>query len=1094
MSNQTVNNKSYTSSHISYFFLITLSLISYFTFLPKVIASAPTSGLVGYWNFDEGTGTTAGDSSGNGNTGTLVNGPTWTTGKVGSGALQFDGVNDYVNMGDPVSGIFDFGSTNPFTVSAWFKTSSLAVDRAIVTKSLSNNNQGYFMRVTQSTNLLQVRIRDGSGNQTNINSNAAVSNGLWHHGVMVVDRNAQLLRLYVDGSQNGSADISNVGSLSNTDSFRIGVFNGLANYFTGSIDEVRTYNRALSPQEIIDLYNDQGVSPPPAPTPPASPPQPPPPSPPPASPTPPPAPSGIAVTAASCSLADVRVAVAAAQDGDTVQVPAGICTWSGRIGESGITLGTKSITLQGAGIDVTVVIDNLDRYAIDLRAQEGKTYRITGFTWERGTDPKSGDVTCFSLNGKTDSLRIDHNKFDHRQGSVSVRSIRFANISTSITGVIDHNTFLMGAGSLNGSVDIFHGGWGGGTYGDVAWTESAQWGTDKFLFVEDNTFDATLVPGAFPAISDNQSGARIVYRFNIIKNANSGVASHGTESGGRMRAPRAIENYHNTYTNTNSTMGPGLHRGGGLIAFNNTLSNYTGLFGTVNLRSSTNNQVWPASDGSNSFDLNDGIVYDSGTHDGPAGSATLIDSTKSWTTNQWRSYSVHNLTKSGGTYIISNTGTTLTVSHLSSTVFFDHGDSYQILRATKVFDAVGRGAGGLLVGNPPTCGTGCTTWINQADEPSYQWNNLVCSTNGCTPTLAARLQSVALADFSNLGTNTTPHIRDNRDVFQHNPNFVAEGGTRGVGVGPISSRPSTCAVGVAWWATDQGEWDSTHSGADGQLYTCTSTNQWSLYYTPYQYPHPLVSGASVTIIPPPVPPSPPPPPSPQPSPTPQPTPTPPPSPSPSPSPVPSPLAISPAPQPVPSPIPNLQFPTSNLRLINANGTYYLIINNTRHGITNPGMLTAYGLTLAMGKPATEQDLKLPEGDLLLPQDGILAKTKDDKTVWLISNNQRRGFTSQSVYLGLGFKFSQVLVISSPELNKLARGANLDDPSSVHPEGVDINLNGTIYWLHNNQLYPYPSLQVYNSWRVPNDFSRVLPANAADRGLPIGSSINSRVLQ
>ncbi len=57
-------------------------------FLPStVFAASPTTGLVGYWNFDEQTGTTASDSSGSGNNGTLVNGPTWTAGKVGSGGV-----------------------------------------------------------------------------------------------------------------------------------------------------------------------------------------------------------------------------------------------------------------------------------------------------------------------------------------------------------------------------------------------------------------------------------------------------------------------------------------------------------------------------------------------------------------------------------------------------------------------------------------------------------------------------------------------------------------------------------------------------------------------------------------------------------------------------------------------------------------------------------------------------------------------------------------------------------------------------------------------------------------------------------------------
>ena len=60
------------------------------------------NGLVGYWRFDEGSGSIAYDYSGNGNNGTLINGPTWVDGILGK-ALEFDGVNDYVNIPDSSS-------------------------------------------------------------------------------------------------------------------------------------------------------------------------------------------------------------------------------------------------------------------------------------------------------------------------------------------------------------------------------------------------------------------------------------------------------------------------------------------------------------------------------------------------------------------------------------------------------------------------------------------------------------------------------------------------------------------------------------------------------------------------------------------------------------------------------------------------------------------------------------------------------------------------------------------------------------------------------------------------------------------------------
>ena len=80
-------------------------------------------------------------------------------------------------------------------------------------------------------------------------------------------------------------------------------------------------------------------------------------------------------------------------------------------------------------------------------------------------------------------------------------------------------------------------------------------------------------------------------------------------------------------------------------------------------------------------------------------------------------------------------------------------------------------------------------------------------------------------------------IQQNRDFFDYTTSFT---GATGTGAGTLASRPATCTTGVGYFATDQGNWNTSGNGfGSGVLYKCTATNTWTAYYTPYTYPDPL---------------------------------------------------------------------------------------------------------------------------------------------------------------------------------------------------------------------------------------------------------------
>ncbi|MEK7187296.1 MAG: Ig-like domain-containing protein [Patescibacteria group bacterium] len=199
---------------------------------------APTSGLVGYWNFDEGSGTTASDSSGNGNTGALINTPLWSSGRIG-GALNLDGVDDYVSI--PNNTVL-----NPQTVtlSAWVNVRS----NTIVHRVIDRDNGGtitYFLAVGSNG---KVSFRAGS---SVVSGNTTLSINTWHH--ISGTYNGNTLTIYTNGVVDGSLSASPV-LTDNGVGPNIGRRPGGGGQVNGFVDDVRIYNRSLSLSEIQSLY------------------------------------------------------------------------------------------------------------------------------------------------------------------------------------------------------------------------------------------------------------------------------------------------------------------------------------------------------------------------------------------------------------------------------------------------------------------------------------------------------------------------------------------------------------------------------------------------------------------------------------------------------------------------------------------------------------------------------------------------------------------------------------------------------------------------------------------------------------------------
>jgi len=229
-----------------------------------LISFSIATGPVAYWTFDEGTGTTARDISGYGHDGTLMNGPAWVPGKIGT-ALQFNGVNQYVSAPNHS----DFAITGELTLSAWIKTTAdtTGTDQGIIWKgddTVAAPNWGNLYRLAVKDNKANFLVVGSDNTVYKSNSVSNINDGNWHHlaGVFSKRYTPYYLFLYVDGG-NPVATVPMSGQQLKTSNQPISIgseYPNYAGYFNGAVDDVRIYQRALSGQEISDIHNTADIT------------------------------------------------------------------------------------------------------------------------------------------------------------------------------------------------------------------------------------------------------------------------------------------------------------------------------------------------------------------------------------------------------------------------------------------------------------------------------------------------------------------------------------------------------------------------------------------------------------------------------------------------------------------------------------------------------------------------------------------------------------------------------------------------------------------------------------------------------------------
>jgi hypothetical protein len=294
-------------------------------------------------------------------------------------------------------------------------------------------------------------------------------------------------------------------------------------------------------------------------------------------------PNAVTIQLQSCGNQEVQNALnKVTADGTTIIIPSGTCSWptpvdysqkySTVIQGSSTTNGTCAPGGDCTPTDRTIITSQLTynppSVLLSIATASGKSFRLTGVSFQNSVpDGKAAQIT-----GSSRCVRIDHNHF-----SAASSGVTELEASGAMYGVIDHNLFDTTTDNV-----VFLGlqdpGWSGSgdssDLGNGSWADGPHYGSPKFVFAENNTFNGVASESAYAF--DCSTGGRLVFRDSV---GGTGVTLLSSGINDNHRGCRAEEIYRNAFASTGDSTAPSsnpmlsLGSGSGLF-WGNTISGF----------------------------------------------------------------------------------------------------------------------------------------------------------------------------------------------------------------------------------------------------------------------------------------------------------------------------------------------------------------------------------------------------------------------------------------------------------------------------------------------------------------------------------------